>query len=114
MGEGRELIKKLLIVLQTYKSSGAQERGLKFYSEYSAVSDFFLKIRDIAIAKKRPRGFCLQENLVRYTDSCIEPTSYPENFQGIILSFADRYQFTSKLYKQVTAVWEEHKASLKV
>jgi len=80
MGEGRELIKKLLIVIQTYKSSGAQDRGVKFYSEYSAVSDFFLKIREIAIAKKKPRGFCLQDNLVRYTDSCIEPQSYPENF----------------------------------
>lgn len=114
MGEGRELIKKLLIVLQTYKSSGAQERGLKFYSEYSAVTDFFLKIRAIAIAKKKPRGFCLQENFVRYTDACIEPTSYPENIQGIILSFADRYQFNKKLYKEVMSVWDEHKASLKV
>lgn len=81
----------MLIVIQTYKSSGARDRGVKFYNEYSAVSDFFLKIRSISIAKKKPRGFCLQDNLVRYTDSCIEPMSYPENFQGVILSFADRY-----------------------
>jgi len=114
MAEGRELIKELLIVLQTYKSSGANERGLKFYTEYSEVSDFFLKIRKIAIAQKKPRGYCLQDNLVRYTDSCIEPVHYPENFQGIILSYADRYQFNKKLYKEVLGVWDEHKASLKV
>ena len=47
MTEGRELIKKLLIVLQTYKSSGCIERGAKFYNSYSEVSDFFLKIRGI-------------------------------------------------------------------
>ena len=40
--EGKVLIKDLLIVLQTYKSSGAFERGKKFYDEYSAVSDYFL------------------------------------------------------------------------
>jgi len=37
--EGRELIKDLLIVLQTFKSSGCLERGTKFYAEYSAVDD---------------------------------------------------------------------------
>jgi hypothetical protein len=30
--EGKDLIKQLLIVLQTYKSSGASDRGLKFYN----------------------------------------------------------------------------------
>ena len=40
--EGRELIKSLLIVLQTYKSSGCNERGNKWYNSYSEVSDFFL------------------------------------------------------------------------
>jgi hypothetical protein len=49
MTEGKELIKQLLIVLQTYKSSGAVDRGEKFYNEYSAVSEMFLKIRDIVI-----------------------------------------------------------------
>lgn len=40
--EGRDLIRDLLVVLQTYKSSGCLERGAKFYSEYSEVSDFYL------------------------------------------------------------------------
>ena len=50
--EGRELIKKLLLVLQTYKSSGAYERGKKFFDEHSVVSDFFLQIRDIVLKHK--------------------------------------------------------------
>lgn len=33
--EGKELIKQLLMVIQTYKSSGAADRGTKFYNHYS-------------------------------------------------------------------------------
>lgn len=35
MNEGRELIRQLLMVLQTYKSSGCDSRGKKFYNDYS-------------------------------------------------------------------------------
>ena len=94
ISEGKELIKKLLIVLQTYKSSGAADRGTKWYNEYSAVSDFFLKVRSIVIEKKKPRRIELNHNLVRYNESLIEPVTYPESFEGIILSYADRFPFT--------------------
>ena len=50
VSEGKELISKLLVVLQTYKSSGSFTRGKKFYDEYSEVSDFFLTIRSIIVA----------------------------------------------------------------
>jgi len=40
--EGKELIKEMLIVLQVYKSSGAVDRAVKWYGEYSAVEDYFL------------------------------------------------------------------------
>jgi len=52
ISEGKGLISDLLIVLQTYKSSGAFERGKKFYDEYSEVNDFFLKIREIVLRNK--------------------------------------------------------------
>lgn len=112
--EGKELIKKLLIVIQTYKSSGASDRGTKFYNEYSTVSDFFLKVRDIVMQKKKPRRVELNNNLVRYSEQCIEPVTYPETFEGIVLSYADRFQFNKALYTQVCSVWDEHKADLKV
>jgi len=55
------------------------------------VSDFFLKVREIVIKKKKPRRIELNNNLVRYSESSIEPTHYPETFEGIILSYADRF-----------------------
>ena len=112
--EGRDIIRDLLIVLQTFKSSGCLERGAKFYAEYSEVTDFYLKIRDIVLAKKKPRRLDLNNNLVRYSDKCIEPAVYPECHEGIILSFADRYPFNRQLYDQVIGEWNKHKATLRV
>ena len=112
--EGKELIKQLLIVLQTYKSSGCNTRGQKFYAEYSEVSEFFLNVRQMVIKDKKPRRIELNNNLVRYSESMIEPKCYPETFEGIILSFADRFKWNKDLYQQVNGVWEEHNDSLKV
>jgi len=103
-----------LVVLQTYKSSGNNTRGQKWYEEYSAVSDYFLKVREIVIAKKKPRRLELNNNLIRHSETSIEHTHYPETFDSIILSFAERYPFTKELYDQVKNVWDEHKSSLKV
>lgn len=50
MTEGKQLITDFLMILQTYKSSGANERAKVFYDKYSEVKDFFLDIRQIVIA----------------------------------------------------------------
>ena len=112
--EGKELIAKLLVVLQTYKSSGCIERGKKFYDEYSAVSDYFLNVRDVIISKKGPRRVCLQNNLVRYNYKVIDSQHYPETMEGVILSWADRFMYTKDLYDQVKKVWDETKSDLRV
>ena len=104
----------MLIVLQVYKSSGAVERATKWYNEYSAVEDYFLTIREIVVKNKKGRRLECNNNLFKYSDSCIQPVNYPSSFEGIIMSYADRYQFNKGLYKQVITSWNDHKASLKV
>jgi len=86
-GEGKELIRQLLVVLQTFKSSGSVERAEKFYNDYSQVPEMFLKIRDIVIKTKKPRFLNVFDNLTRYNTKSIEPVSYPANFQGICMSW---------------------------
>ena len=49
MTEGKQLIKEMLVILQTYKSSGCIERAKAFYAHYSKVEGIFLQIRDIVI-----------------------------------------------------------------
>lgn len=64
--EGKELIRKFLVILQTYKSSGAADLAAKFYNELSQVDEFFLKVRQLVIKKKKPRRIELNNNLFRY------------------------------------------------
>lgn len=87
MTEGRDLIKQFLIILQTYKSSGAVDRATTFYNKYSEVNDFFLRVRKIVLDKKKPRRIELNNNLVRYNEETIEPICYPETLEAIALSF---------------------------
>lgn len=112
--EGKELIRQLLIVLQTFKSSGCSSRGKDFYNSYSEVSDFFLKIRSIVEVNKKARRIELNNNLTRYSEDCIEIVSYPETFESICLSFADRYPFNRKLYDEVREQWDQHREDLRV
>ena len=93
MQEGKDLIRQLLLVLNAYKSYGAVERGTKFYNHYSKVDDYFLKVRDLVLTKKKPRRIELNNNLVRYDEKNIMIQSYPETFEGIVASFQDRYPF---------------------
>jgi len=61
------------------------------------VSEYFLNIRKIVQKKKKPRRIEVNNNLVRYNESSIEPINYPENFEGIILSYADRFPVSKQL-----------------
>lgn len=73
-----------------------------------------LKIREIVKKNKKPRRVVLNNNLVRYNESCVEPVCYPETFEGLIASFVDRYPFSKQLYKQVMTVWKECAEDFKV
>ena len=114
MKEGKELIRKFLVILQTYKSSGAVELATKFYAEYSYVDSFFLQVRELVIAKKKPRRIELNNNLVRYNEKVIEPAVYPESFEGIIHSYADRFPATQALLNQIVTEWDKTKTLLRV
>lgn len=112
--EGQKLIRNFLIILQAYKSTGCVERANKFWAHYSKVEGLFLKIRDIVIDKKKPRRIELNNNLIRYKETCIEPIVYPERMEAIIHSFADRYPATRALCEQVIGEWDHRREYLRV
>jgi len=114
MTEGKQLIKDFLMTIQTYKSSGAVERGTAFYHHYSKVEGIFLQIRDIVIEKKKPRRIELNNNLVRYSSATVEPMMYPECFEGIIASYADRYPCTKELLTTIQGEWASTADELRV
>ena len=49
--------------------------------------------------KQQPRELILQHNLFKYTENQIDIQSYPRNFEGLILSWADRYEYSEKFKK---------------
>lgn len=114
MLEGKELIRKFLIILQTYKSSGAVEIATKWYNKYSEVNEYFLKVRTLVISKKKPRRVELNNNLLRYNEKRIEPVVYPECFEGIIKSYSDRFPATAELTAQIITEWDKTKKYLRV
>jgi dipeptidyl-peptidase-3 len=114
MAEGREMLKEFLIIIQTYKSSGCVERGQKFYDHYSKVEGDFLKMRELVIKNKKPRRVELQTNLMRYNEKTISPVNYPECFEGLIHSFADRFPFNSELVDEIMGEWMPTKDHLRV
>merc|ERR1712060_273863 len=111
---GKQLIKEFLIIIQTYKSSGAVERAKTFYDHYSKVEGMFLQIRDIVIEKKKPRRIELNNNLIRYNAETIEPQVYPECFEGIIASYADRFPATKAFVDMVHGQWQPTAEHLRV
>lgn len=112
--EGQELISKFLLILQTYKSTGCIERAQKFWDRYSAVDEFFLKIRDIVIQKKKPRRVELNNNLLRHSETEIEVQYYEESFESIISSYIDRYGSSKELIDTILGEWDKYRKLLRV
>lgn len=78
------------------------------------MNEFFLKVRELVIQKKKPRRIELNNNLVRYNEKFIEPVCYPETFEGIIKSYSDRFPCTKVLIDQIVNEWDVSKHYLRV
>ena len=66
------------------------------------------------ISRKSPRRLVLNNNLLRYNSANVEPRVYPECFEGIILSYADRYPCTMEFLNNIHAEWSKTAAYLRV
>ena len=73
-----------------------------------------MQIRDIVIEKKGPRQLVMNNNLVRYNESQIEPIFYPSCFEGIIASSVDRFPKDVSFLKKVHDEWAKTSAYLRV
>ena len=67
--QGFKAISDFLHKLHVYKSMGDFEEAQKFFNHYSQVDETMLKVREIVVAKKKPRRIELQPNLVLSTDA---------------------------------------------
>lgn len=88
---GFKAIDEFLHKLHVYKSIGDFETAEKFFNSYSQVNETMLKVRDIVIARRKPRRLELQPGL-RNADGKISYVGYEENHSGIVQSYIERFE----------------------
>lgn len=105
---GFKAISDFLHKLHVYKSMGDYEEAKKFFDHYSTVDETMLKVREIVIARKRPRRIELQPNLLLGDDGKPQYKGYAESHEGIIQSNIERFPaFRQDIYEQWLADAEQ-------
>lgn len=85
-------LSEFLAKLHSYKSMGDYETAEKFFNHYSEVDEEMIRVRNIVLAHKLPRRLELQPNLFHDSASDkIEYKDYPDNFEGVINSYVERF-----------------------
>lgn len=103
---GAPAIRQFLLKLQVYKSTGDIESATKMYDRYTSVNEDdpafpWLKWRDIAIARRKPRKMYAQANTVS-EGGAVKLLEYEETHDGLIQSWTDR--FSAETYKQIDEI----------
>ena len=114
-GNGRKLLRDLVMKVNTYKCIGDVEEGTKFYVHYSQVSEKFLKVRDIVLRNRQARRLVLNHNLKKEGDD-IKTIHYPHTIEGLIDSFRDRFVLEGEngIAKKIIETWKERASQIRV
>lgn len=89
--QGKQAIGNFLHQLQVYKSTGDSEAGVAWFNSYSQVDDSleypFLKFRDIAMLRKKPRRVFVQSSTSLVGESTVQLKSFDPTHEGVLESF---------------------------
>ncbi|CAK87860.1 unnamed protein product (macronuclear) [Paramecium tetraurelia] len=106
---GKKAISNLILHLQVFKSIGAGNQGVEFFSNLAAVSDKFLNYRNIVIQNKFPRRLEIQPNLV-LEEGQVNLKEYEPTLAGIIESqvehHLDNIETTKELFLNVQKLFQ--------
>ena len=111
LSEGFPLIKKLLLTLQTYKSSAAVERATAFYNKYSEVSPQMSELRDAMADDELNNAGMLKlwQGISKNGNRTPTLVEYPKKLSSIIYSKIDEFQMSQELFDMVMNEWKKHK-----
>ncbi|XP_063718038.1 dipeptidyl peptidase 3-like [Symsagittifera roscoffensis] len=103
-------VRKFLLRLQTYKSTGDIEEASRMFNYYSTPSEFLLSLREAVLANKAPRKMLILPNLAIDTNGDVQLLyDYEETPEGLIKSFVDRYKDDPEIMDDLLALGEKNK-----
>ena len=96
-GKGRQAIGDFLKELQVHRSLGEVVEAEKLYNGLSSVDAGFMKMREIVLARKDPRGMLIQPQTVMKDDGTVEYREFPCSPEGVIDSYTSRFSSLHEL-----------------
>jgi len=87
---GKECIGQFLKKLQMIKSTANIQAGLELFGKYNSVDEYWMRLRQIVLDNKRPRGLWVQGN-TSVTEEGVVFTAYDNTPQGCVQSMLDRF-----------------------
>ncbi len=88
-GAGRAAMRRFILELQTHRSL-ADPAGIEMYRRWSEVPAEMLRLRDVVMARKRPRSMLVQPHVCE-VDGTVEVVDFEPSARGLIESFVARY-----------------------
>jgi len=88
---GHPAIGKFLLEIMTYKATADAEGATKFYEGYTSVDEQFLELREIVLAKKKPRKTFVQAHTHLDANNHVVLKEFPDTAEGMIESFVTRF-----------------------
>jgi dipeptidyl-peptidase-3 len=107
---GLEAVGAFLRKLQVFKATADFTRGKELYEKYTSVPAHLLKLRDIVLARKKPRQMFVQPHLaVNAAGDDVELVEFPANVEGMLESMCTRFAGTDK---DLIQLWINDKACM--
>uniref|UniRef100_A0A1I8HAG1 Dipeptidyl peptidase 3 n=1 Tax=Macrostomum lignano TaxID=282301 RepID=A0A1I8HAG1_9PLAT len=96
--------------LQSFKSTCSVEAGRAFFESYSTVDAYFQRLRDIVIARRKPRRVFIQANLSMDSAGSVSIVEYSDGPAEMIRSFRDR--FSDEDWGRIEEALWQHRISI--
>eukprot|EP01138_Halocafeteria_seosinensis_P004554 gb/GECG01004658.1/.p1 GENE.gb/GECG01004658.1/~~gb/GECG01004658.1/.p1 ORF type:complete len:831 (+),score=106.82 gb/GECG01004658.1/:1-2493(+) len=93
--------------LQVYKSTADYKRGKELFDYYTTVPDHWLPLRDLVVAKRKPRSLMVQPVLEKENDGDVKYRSFDASVESIPSSYVNL--FASGLDSSLFQFWSQEK-----
>ncbi|KAG5487101.1 hypothetical protein LSCM1_07773 [Leishmania martiniquensis] len=89
--EGRQAVGELLVNLNVNKATANAKRGTAYYENLTAVSDQYVRYRDILMARRKPRKQYVQPHTF-ISGETVEVQEFAGSVEGVVESFVTRHR----------------------